>query len=47
VLDGGPRGVDVTDAVLREAALYPDIDLSFLDLETERAIRRGEEPIVI
>jgi hypothetical protein len=33
---------DVTDEVLREASRHPDVDLSFLDLETERAIRRGE-----
>jgi RND superfamily putative drug exporter len=36
------EGDDVTDVVLRAASRYPDIDLSFLDLETERAIRRGE-----
>jgi RND superfamily putative drug exporter len=49
---GISEGQDVTDAassiggaseVLLEAAgLAPDIDLTFLDLETERAIRRGE-----
>jgi RND superfamily putative drug exporter len=33
-------GIDVTDEVLRDAA-KPDIDLTFLDLETERAIRKG------
>jgi len=29
--------------VLAHAA-RPDVDLSFLDLETERAIRRGDRP---
>ena len=38
---GFSEGEDVTDAVLQHAAL-PDIDLTFLDLETERAIRRGD-----
>jgi hypothetical protein len=38
---GFSEGEDVTDDVLRDAARYPDIDLSFLDLETERAIRKG------
>jgi putative drug exporter of the RND superfamily len=36
------RGIDVTDEVLRAASVSPDVDLSFLDLETERALRRGE-----
>ena len=36
-------GEDVTDEVLRTAARgRPDIDLTVLDLETERAILRGE-----
>jgi hypothetical protein len=38
---GFSEGEDVTNAVLQQAAL-PDIDLTFLDLETERAIRRGD-----
>jgi RND superfamily putative drug exporter len=43
-------GHDVTDEVLRQASRRPDIDLTMLDLETERAILRGkrqrERPLV-
>jgi RND superfamily putative drug exporter len=43
-------GQDVTDEVLREASRRPDIDLTVFDLETERAILRGqrhrERPLV-
>jgi len=40
---GFSEGADVTDEVMAAAARpRVDIDLSFLDLETERAIRRGE-----
>ncbi|MEN3273242.1 MAG: putative drug exporter of the superfamily [Actinomycetota bacterium] len=35
-------GEDVTDEVLRSAATSPDIDLTKLDLETERAILRAD-----
>ena len=46
---GISHGEDVTDEVLR-AAVGPGIDLSHLDLETERAIRKGirihERPLV-
>jgi hypothetical protein len=39
---GFSHSEDVTDEVLASAAAYPDLDLTFLDLETERAIRRGD-----
>ncbi|MEA3020554.1 MAG: putative drug exporter of the superfamily [Actinomycetota bacterium] len=41
VQGGGPRSDRVTDDVLRSAARYPELDLTFLDLETERALQRG------
>jgi RND superfamily putative drug exporter len=41
--EAGDLGEDVTDAVLRNAARgRPDIDLTVFDLETERALLRGE-----
>jgi uncharacterized membrane protein YdfJ with MMPL/SSD domain len=42
---GFSEGEDVTDLVLQEASM-PDVDLAHLDLETERAIRRGDLALV-
>lgn len=40
------EGTDVTDLVLLREAVMPEIDLSHLDLGTERAIRRGDPTLV-
>jgi RND superfamily putative drug exporter len=42
---GFSEGEDVSDLVLRDEDVL-DIDLSYLDLETERAIRRGDLALV-